>query len=184
MSVAANIHTAEQLAQAGELGRCELVRGRLMMMSPAGFRHGQITAQLSGMLWQIVRDGKLGVITAAETGYLLQRDPDTVRAPDIGFVRAERASTTPERGYFRGAPDLAVEVLSPNDSASQMLAKVEEWLASGAREVWMVDGDRETITRFTRQGDETTSRVFGVDESIDSSLFPQMSIPLRDVFAV
>ncbi|MHC4934337.1 MAG: Uma2 family endonuclease, partial [Planctomycetota bacterium] len=108
------ITTAEQLLRAGDIGRCELVRGELRMMIPPGFAHGRITIKLTGPILKHVEANGLGIVVAAETGFLLARDPDTVRAPDIAFVRAARGPG-PERGYFPGAPDLAVEVLSPDD---------------------------------------------------------------------
>ncbi len=115
------ITPASELLAAWVIGRSEMVRGELIRMSPAGFDHGRIAATLSLLVGRFVREHDLGVTTAAETGYLISSDPDTVRAPDLGFVRKERLADAPSRGFFPGAPDLAVEVLSPDDSARDVL---------------------------------------------------------------
>ena len=125
MVTAQQITTADQLLEAPGLGRCELLRGELVMMPPAGFEHGRIEMAISAPLACFVKEHSLGVVTGAETGFLIGRDPDTVRAPDVAFVRAKRVPATPTTGFFEGAPDLAVEVLSPNDRASELLATQE-----------------------------------------------------------
>lgn len=140
------ITTADELFQASGLGRCELVRGELFMMSPAGFEHGQIAGLLCLRLGQYVENRALGTVTGAETGFLISRSPDTVRAPDVAFIRAERLPSAPIRGFFPGAPDLAVEVLSPNDVPREVAAKTREWLDAGCRAVWVIDPLARTVT--------------------------------------
>jgi Uma2 family endonuclease len=166
MDGAPAITTADALLAAGDIGRCELVRGELVMMSPAGFDHGRIAWKLSLLVGRFVSDHGLGVMTAAETGFLLSRNPDTVRAPDVAFVRKERLRDAPRRGYFPGAPDLAVEVLSPDDSAAEVLAKVREWLSAGTGQVWIVDPGHRTISVHRGHGTEATIRTFGEQETI------------------
>src|SRR3990170_1116812 len=128
MATTHQITTAEQLLQAPDLGRCELLRGELVMMSPAGFEHGRIIGNITGPLATYVRQKKLGVVAGAETGFQIARDPDTVRAPDV-----------------------AVEVLSPTDRAGELLAKVHEWLAAGCRAVWVVDPGARTVSVYRRR---------------------------------
>jgi Uma2 family endonuclease len=111
--------------------RTELVRGRLIVREPAGFRHGAIAAELTAWLADFVKARAFGVVVAAETGFKLSSNPDTVRAPDVGFIRAERVPHPLPRGYADIAPDLAVEVLSPDDRAGEVLAKVSDWLTAG-----------------------------------------------------
>jgi Uma2 family endonuclease len=142
------ITTAQQLLEAPGLGRCELIRGKLIMMTPAGFRHGRIVSTVNLLLGSFVREHGLGTVTGAETGFQIARDPDTVRAPDVGFIRADRIPETEPVGFFPGAPDLAVEVLSPSDRASEVLAKVEDWLDAGAHSVWVVDPDTRTASVY------------------------------------
>src|SRR5436190_21038580 len=102
------ITTVEQLEAARDLGRCELVRGELIMMSPAGAFHGDVANTLAFMLTGHVKKHNLGKVFAAETGFILSRNPDTVRAPDVAFVRSDRVRAIPKEGFFQGAPDLAV----------------------------------------------------------------------------
>jgi Uma2 family endonuclease len=152
MSTTESITTASQLLTATDLGRCELVRGVLIMMSPAGFEHGAIAIALGAKIQNFVDARGLGVVTGAETGFYIERDPDTVRAPDVGFVSRDRMPPRPIRGFFPGAPDLAVEVLSPDDSASEVLDKTQQWLAAGARAVWLVDPRKRTVSVYTVDG--------------------------------
>src|SRR5687767_11410884 len=122
--------------------RTELVRGRLVVREPAGFRHGVIAMELAVRLADFVKAHALGVVVAAETGFKLSSNPDTVRAPDVGFIRADRVPHPLPRGYADIAPDLAVEVLSQDARAGEVLAKVSDWLTAGCRLVWVVDPDR------------------------------------------
>lgn len=96
--------TAEDLLAAGDLGPCELVQGEIVMMSPAGFEHGVLTQRVAAILHAFVSERGLGVVTAAETGFLLSRSPDTVRAPDAAFVAAARVPRGRTVGYFEGIP--------------------------------------------------------------------------------
>ena len=146
MDIARNITTARELLEAGDIGPCELVRGRLRVMSPAGGRHGRIAARITGRLDAYVERTNGGAVLAAETGFLIASDPDTVRAPDVAFVVAERVHLIPARGFVRGCPDLAVEVLSPDDRERDVDEKVGAWIAAGTRIVWVVDPEMRTIT--------------------------------------
>ena len=141
-----HVMTAEQLLQSPGLGRCELIQGELVMMSPSGFEHGRVVMRIAGPLTDFVEERALGVVTGAETGFVIARDPDTVRAPDVGFVRAGRVPKEPMRGFFPGAPDLAVEVLSPDDRAGEVLQKVQDWLGAGCGAVWVVDPEKHTVS--------------------------------------
>lgn len=124
----------------------ELVRGNLVVMTPAGARHGMIGVRLIVRLGAHVDAHALGVVLGPDSGFVLARDPDTVRAPDVSFVRASRvpAGGMPD-GYFDGAPDLAVEVVSPSDTVYEVEEKVAEYLAAGARQVWVVNPKRRTV---------------------------------------
>jgi len=117
---------------------------------------------------------------AAETGFLLARDPDTVRAPDLAFVRAERAPP-PSRGYYPGAPDLAVEVLSPDDRPAYVRDKVGEWLEAGALAVWVVGPQRRTVA-VHRTGEEP--RLLDETETLrGGEPLPGFVLRVRDLFA-
>ncbi|MHC4940193.1 MAG: Uma2 family endonuclease [Planctomycetota bacterium] len=137
-----HIQTAEQLLDAGDIGRCELIRGELAMMQASGGLHGRITMRIGRALDEFISRHDLGTVLAAETGFVLARDPDTVRAPDAAFVRSGR---TIDDRFIEGAPELAVEVLSPSDRPGYVSDKVAEWLESGAEAVWVVDPREQTV---------------------------------------
>ena len=174
------ITTAEQLLSAGDLGRCELVRGRLRTMIPAGGEHGRITGNLTCQLGNHVRSRGLGTFYAAETGFILSRTPDTVRAPDFAFLRSGREAAQ-ARGFVPCAPDLAVEVLSPDDRPGYVREKVAEWLEAGTLSVWVVDPRGRTVT--IHQPGRPPS-VFGEEDALPGGeLLPGLRLAVRDVFA-
>ena len=181
MAATATLMTAEELLNASELGRCELVRGELVMMSPAGFDHGRIALTIGRLLGNFVSEQALGVVLSAETGFQIARDPDTVRAPDVAFVRSDRVPTTGMFGFFCGAPDIAVEVLSPSDRASAVNAKVQEWLDAGCRLVWVVDPQTRTIT-VHRSPREVAMFAAG-DTLTAGDVVPGFSIQVGDIFS-
>ena len=131
--------TADDLLRLPDDGwRYELVAGELLQMPPSGFLHGTVAMNIGSLLHQHVTKYDLGVVCTADVGFKLQQNPDTVRAPDVAFVAKERipAAGKPE-GFWPGAPDLAVEVVSPSDRFTEVLEKVEEYLAAGTRLVWV-----------------------------------------------
>ena len=134
--------------------RTELVRGVLMVREPAGFRHGEVIMQLAKPLALFVDAHDLGRVLAAETGFKLASNPDTVRAPDIAFVSRRRVPSPSPKGYPALAPDLVVEVLSPDDRPGEVLGKVAEWLSAGCRLVWVLDPDRRVARVYRADGSE------------------------------
>ncbi len=181
MATIQQITTAEQLLQAPGLGRSELIRGELVMMTPAGFEHGRVVMRLGEFLSSHIRTRGLGVATGAETGFQISRDPDTVRAPDVGFVSAERVPPTATAGFFSGAPDLAVEVLSPNDRATEVLGKVQDWLGAGCRLVWVIDPGTRTVSVH---GSRSQGGVLSdSDELTGGALLPDFRVPVAEIFA-
>jgi Uma2 family endonuclease len=181
MATVDSITTADQLFQASSsLGRCELVRGGLIMMSPAGSEHGAVAAAVGAILRDFVKPRRLGVILGAETGFRIGSDPDTVRAPDAAFVVAERIGAQLPRGFFPGPPDLAVEVVSPEDRASEVIAKVEAWLAAGARSVWVVDPKTQTVA--IHHGDRRVAVLKSADVLTDEAILPGFSTVVSEFF--
>jgi len=130
----------------------ELIRGVLVVREPAGSRHGLVAMNLGFELASHAKRTGAGRVFAAETGFKLASDPDTVRAPDIAFVTRERQLATETTGYAAAAPDLAVEVLSPGDRPGEVLAKVADWLSAGARLVWVVDPERRVARVYRQDG--------------------------------
>ena len=134
------LFTAEDLLCLSTTGRrLELVKGKVYEMAPAGGRHGYSAMNIGILMGGHVRLHRLGRVFAAETGFIIQHDPDTVRAPDAAFVSQDRLSADeiPD-SYIDLIPDLVVEVVSPNDRRCEVQEKVEEWLNAGARLVWVL----------------------------------------------
>ena len=115
------------------------------MMSPAGFSHGEIAARFAMLLGIFVEQHDSGVVLGAETGFLIEKDPDLVRAPDASFVRKDRLPPTQWRKFFPGVPDLAVEVISPDDTKREIAEKVNMWLAHGTVSCWVADPITMTV---------------------------------------
>ncbi len=175
--------TAEDLARLPRgTWRYELVRGELRRMSPAGHVHGRIAATFTVLLGAFVREHTLGVVYAAETGFLLAHHPDTVRAPDCAFVCAARlaAAAPGSDGFFPGPPDLAVEVISPSDAYSEVEEKVAEWLEAGCQAVLLVDPRRRMVV-VHRPAQPVVP--FGeTDRLAIPDLLPGWSLSLEEVF--
>jgi Uma2 family endonuclease len=170
------ITTADELLHAQDIGRCELVRGELRMMVPPGSEHGRIGTVIAYHLHGFVRARGVGIVFT-DIGFVLSRAPDTVRAPDIAFVRAEKVPP----GYVEGPPDLAVEILSPDDRPGYVRDKVAEWLDAGTGAVWVVDPRDRTVTvhRARRK-----AVVLGEAEVLrgDGAL-RDFELPVREIFA-
>jgi Uma2 family endonuclease len=147
---ATHVVTAGQLEQLSAQGhRYELIAGRLNMMSPAGGEHGRVAARVLMALASHVRAHNLGEVFAAETGFLIARDPDTVRAPDAAFVSRDRLATLASlQGYLPLAPDFAAEVISPGEKISEVTDKTLAWLAAGVKLVLVVDTQARTMQGF------------------------------------
>ena len=142
--------TAYQLLRMPDDGyRYELIAGELRKMVPAGWRHGAIGSQLHALLGEHIRQHKLGRAFSADTGFLLARDPDTVRAPDIAFIHKDHLpSSEPEEAFWPGAPDLVVQMVSPGDTLGEVDDKVKMWLDSGTAMVWVVNPKWKNITVY------------------------------------
>jgi Uma2 family endonuclease len=179
MSTIANVTAAEQLL-AMNLQHCELVGGQLVMMSPAGFDHGRFASRIVAALENHVAQHGLGIVTTAEAGFQLARDPDTVRAPDVAFVRADRIPPGGVRGYFQGAPDLAVEVVSPSDRPDEVATKVQDWLQAGCSMVWVVE-PKDRAVAIHRHGNNITI-LTTTDAITGGDVLPGFSTPAAKVF--
>ena len=130
----------ELLALPDDHLRHELIEGEITTTTPAGYQHGKIALRVGVLVSNFLAEHPIGEVSGAETGFHIESDPDTVRAPDMAFVSKERVPevSTP-RGFGRGAPDLAVEVISPDDTYAEVDRKVEQWLEAGVRLVWVVN---------------------------------------------
>ena len=176
------VTTADQLANLSDDGqRRELLNGVLRMMSPAGGRHGKVVFELGRLIGNHVAALKLGAVFAAETGFMLSRDPDTVRAPDVAFISRDRLPDPAPRGFAELAPDLADEVLSPDDRPGVVLAKVADWLKAGSRLVWVVDPQRARARVYRADGSEALLAEFDALDGED--VLPGFSCSLGTIYA-
>ena len=169
MSAQTRLMTAEELLalpSPRDGTRYELVRGELIEMAPAGDRHGSISFTIASILGGYARGKDLGEGYTADTGFILRRDPDSVRAPDVAFVLKERVSSGTREGFVPVAPDLAVEVVSPSDTATAIQTKVEDYFSGGTRLVWVVYPDSRSVMVYRslrevevlHEGDELDGR--------------------------
>lgn len=182
------LYTAEDLWELShrpenDSKRFELSEGILIEMSPAGGKHGGIALDLGSFVRSHVKEHNLGYTTAAETGYILFKNPngkDTVRAPDVGFVAAARLPEGLPDGYIPFAPDLAIEVVSPGDSADEIEEKVNEYLRYGTRLVWVFYPKTKTVVAHT----PTSMKRLDINGTLDGGdVLPGFRLAVREVFA-
>jgi Uma2 family endonuclease len=147
--------TADELFMMPDDGfRYELVRGEVRRMPPAGSEHGAVAVNIAVVIAQFMKANGLGVGFGAETGFKIASEPDTVRAPDLAFVRRERIPDEGiPRGFWPGAPDLAVEVVSPGDTYTEVEEKVHDWLNAGTHMVLVLNPRTRTVAVYTSHTD-------------------------------
>jgi len=183
MSTAAKIMTADELLQLprGEF-RYELILGALRTRTLAGCEHGAIAQGIGVRLGMYVREGGLGLVAAAATGFLIARDPDTVRAPDAAFVsKAQLERCGIPVAYFPEAPELAVEVVSPDDTAEEVDSKIRSWLDAGTKLAWVVYPTGHTVTVYRSLED---IQVLTEKETLSGeSVVPGFECQVADLFA-
>jgi Uma2 family endonuclease len=181
MVVQAKLITADDLwDMTREDQRLELVKGIPVEVSPTGEVHMILAAWLTYLLTAHVEAHGLGVVTVSEGGFRLAADPDTVRAPDVGFIAQARLTQPTGERYFPGAPDLAVEIVSPGDSASDMHDKVVDYLHAGTRLVWVVYPRSKTVAVYTSGAE---GQIVDPDGTLDGGdVLPGLSLPVRDIF--
>ena len=179
-SPAQDLVTVEEFMRLPDDGqRHELDEGRLVCMPPSAFKSGAVAMAVAFLLMRFVREHDLGVVVGPDAGVLLRRGPDTVRAPDVSFVRRERVVDT-GTGYFPGAPDLAVEVLSPSDRYAAVVRKVSQYLAAGTRLVWVLDPYTRTAAVHRPAGEVIELGEDGVLDGED--VLPGFRLPLAEVW--
>ena len=175
--------TAEDLLALPDDGlRSEVIKGELRTMPPVGHQHGMIAMLISIPLGQYILEHQLGMIYAAETGFIVARNPDTVRAPDASFVRQEVIDRYGEpQGYWPTAPDLAIEVISPNDIYLEVEEKVFEWLEAGARMVITINPRRKIVTVYRSLLDV---KILTENDTLDGAdVVPGWQMPVRKLFS-
>jgi Uma2 family endonuclease len=150
------------------------------MMSPAGFNHGEIALRIGRLLGNFVDEHDLGVVLAAETGFVVERNPDLVRAPDASFVRKDRVPRSTRDKYFPGVPDLAVEVISPDDTKREVAQKVNMWLAHGTRSCWVADPASLSLTIY--RAAQKPVRLGIRDKIADEPALPGLILAVSRIF--
>ena len=180
--------TASELLLPRDGQRYELVEGRLIRMPPVGPWHGGYSSRIDRVIGRYVDDHQLGMVLVGEPGFIISQpgQPDTVLAPAIAFVRKDRipAEDSPEgSGFWRMAPDLAVEVVSPSQFHPEMAEKAHTWLNAGVRLVWMVWPGARQVDVWVQGHDEPVASL-GVGDVLDGrDVLPGFSYPLASLFA-
>lgn len=183
MTATTQIMTSEDLLRIPDDGyRYELLEGELKKMAPASHQHGSTIMNVSTPLDQHVRANNLGKVYAAETGFKITTNPDTVRAPDVAFVSRERLEEVGDvQGYWPGAPDLVIEVISPGDIYIEVEEKVFDWLKAGARMVVVINPRKQIVTIRCSINDIVT---LTANDTLDGGdVVPGWSMPVKDIFA-
>ncbi len=176
--------TADDLLQLYSKGvRGELIRGELCETMPSGGRHGEVVMKAGIYIGNFIIPRRLGRLAGSDSGVLLERDPDTVREPDIAFISAERHPLDVEvTGYYEVVPDLVVEVVSPGDSPREVMDKALMWLSYGARLVWAVNPGSRSVDVY-RQGERTLT--LSESDTLDGlDVLPGFTCPVSDIFSL
>jgi Uma2 family endonuclease len=174
--------TAEELLKLPDNGtRRELIKGEIREMAPAGAKHGRAAMKLASRLDRYAEEHDLGIVLAAETGFRLSREPDTVRAPDLSFVAKGRIPPEgPPDSYWDLAPDLVTEVVSPNDTADYVQEKAQTWLEAGVRLMWVVYPNTRSVVVYESLKE---IRVLTPDDRLEGGdVVPGFRCPVAEVF--
>src|SRR5262245_14716216 len=168
--------TGEEFLRRPDLEFCELVDGRIVPVSVPRFRHGVLEALLGAELLVWARGGGHGRVMTGDVGMYIRRNPDTVRGADVAFISTERAARNDPRGYMEVAPELVVEVLSPDDRWKEVQVKVADYFSAGVSAVWVVDPRKRRVLAYRSPAVVET---FAEGQTLtDPELLPGFSLPL------
>ncbi len=178
----AKLMTAEDLLRLDSQGvKGELIRGVLCETMASGIEHGEVAIALGMALRQFVRPGRMGRVVGSDSGVLVQRNPDTVREPDIAYISAAKLPLDVRvPGYLEVIPDLAAEIISPNDTQREVNDKTQMWLSYGVSIVWEFYPDERAIVVARSEGPPV---VLNEDDTLDGGdVLPGFTIPVREIF--
>jgi Uma2 family endonuclease len=174
--------TAEELWELAQEGQAyELIKGELINVSPPGGEHGDITSEIILLLRGYAKKKNLGKVLT-ESGFRIAAEPDTVRSPDVSFLAQDKIPAGGlAKGFISGSPDLAVEVVSPNDTASQIQDKVQDYLAHGTRLVWVVYPQQRIV--IVHYPDGTAKTLHEADSLSGENVLPGFSCQVKEIFS-
>ncbi len=182
MTTQERLYTADDLLAMPDDGmQHELVQGVIVTMPPSAYRHGKLSFHIARLIDRNSSAFGVGNFTVEGGGYLLFTNPDTVRAPDVGFVLKARLLDYDPGTYCPVAPDLAVELVSPGDTAEEVQAKVNDYLQAGTRLIWVMYQKLRTVVVHTPSGSQTVD-INGILDGGD--VLPDLKLSVRDIFAI
>ena len=172
--------TGEELAEMADLGPCELLDGRIVPMPPPGPLHAKLESEVDWWLRSWVKQTRRGHVLVGDAGIFIRRNPDTVRGADVAYVSNERWARRGAAAYLEVAPELVVEIVSPNDRWGDIMDKLADYFAAGVDRVWLVDPFRKQV--FVHRS-VTDVRALEPDDALtDDEILPGFSLPLADLF--
>jgi Uma2 family endonuclease len=172
--------TGEELFELGDIGRTELVKGELVRMAPTGHPHGYIEVNFSATLHTFVRRRKLGRVLSGEVGIYTGRDPDTVRGADVAYISNERLAQVQSHSYLDVAPELIVEVMSPDDRWYDINDKLTEYFGIGVQVVWVADPQRKQVHVYRSL---TEIEILSVEDTLSGGeILPGFDVAVAELF--
>ncbi len=172
--------SGEELFQLGDIGPTELIEGELVFMTPTGYPHGIIEMNFARFIGDFVHQKKLGILLGGEVGIFTGHDPDTVRGADVAYISTERFKQAKSKSYLDVAPELIVEVLSPNDRWIDVTKKIEEYFSIGVDAVWIADPERQEV--FVYHALTDLQRFTTDDRLKDDTVLPGFGVAVSELF--
>jgi Uma2 family endonuclease len=172
--------TGADLWAMGDIGPCELIEGEIVSMSPTKVEHGRIEFRLAQLIGQFVDQDDLGVVMVGEVGVYVERDPDTIRAADVLYISHERLAEATPNDFLDVAPELIVEIVSPNDRYAYIQTKIEAYLAIGCDIVLLVEPVSQTVRLYRSP---TQVQILQTEDRLTlPDILPGLEIPVSDIF--
>jgi len=174
--------TLEELADAVGDRPGELIDGRFVPMSPTGWPHARAEVKVSSKLEHFAEASGLGTVLGGEAGIIIRRGPDTVRGADVAYISRERLAQASPDGYLDVAPELIVEIVSPNDRWTDITAKLEDYFSIGVELVWLVDPQRRRVSCYRSP---TELALLGPGDTLTAEpMLPGFALPVAGLFGV